>query len=144
MSFHKNFFAYILIILFAFLTGAAYARFVIHRDYMVSYEGVCDPLTYDCYIGCEDDACSEPYYYMWVEKHAADLYAQCGKDITECDAANTCLSGAEDQACTIEYCDSTSVDAGCETMVAKPSPPSFDDLILIEAEHQNATTSPSL
>jgi len=74
------------------------------NDYVVAYEGNCDPYTESCFIGCEDDECTEEYYYSMVQKYAPNVKAQCGVDITDCDAAYECLSEDGDQ-CEITYCD---------------------------------------
>lgn len=92
---------------------------MVKYDYLIEYEGECDPATQECFIGCEDDACSEEYYYVKVQKYAADLYAECGKDITDCESANTCL--ADDRECSIIYCDAETDGGGCETLMEKDS-----------------------
>ncbi len=70
---------------------------------MVTYEIECDPTTESCYQYCEDEACTEPSYYAYIEKYAATVYRQCGPDITECDTAYQCLP--EEDQCTVTYCD---------------------------------------
>ncbi len=88
------------------LVGAfSYYRFMVEHDYMVTYKGICDPRVDSCYIGCENDACESIYPYMTVEKYAADLYTQCGADITDCKAANLCVEG--ELSCTITFCDAS-------------------------------------
>lgn len=93
----------------------SYDRFMVKHDYMVTYERDCDPATESCYIGCEDDECTEEYYYSLIEKYAADVYGECGPDITDCEAASVCLD--EERSCTITYCD---LEAGEECAVHVP------------------------
>jgi hypothetical protein len=81
----------------------SYYRFMVSQDYVVAYEGVCDPAQEKCFINCEDNACTKMDYYSNMLKYAPDLYAECGKDITGCDAANVCLPS--DRKCSITYCD---------------------------------------
>lgn len=80
----------------------SYNKFMVNHDYVVSYEGGCDPAVQQCFIGCEDDECAETYYYSQVQKYAQDLYAQCGEDITDCEAANECL--LDDRECSVTFC----------------------------------------
>ena len=104
MNFRDNMFSYIFVLL-VILTGAiSYFRFVVNRDYIIKYEGECDPETQTCFLGCEDDGCTKNYYYSKVQKYASDVERECGKDITDCKEANTCLPG--DKKCSIVYCDS--------------------------------------
>jgi hypothetical protein len=86
---------------------------MILKDYIVAYEGECDPQVHSCYAGCEDDACTQEYFYDVVEKRATDIYAQCGSDITDCEAANACLS--EERGCSITYCDPAADGDSCRT-----------------------------
>jgi hypothetical protein len=95
-----------LLILFV---GASYVRFVILYDYTVAYESDCDPLTASCFIGCEDEECTEQYYYKLMSKNAKNLHAQCGSDITDCEAATYCLA-EEALTCQETYCDSENGD----------------------------------
>lgn len=102
----KNHLLIVVLVPVIVLVGAfSYYRFIVQHDYMVTYEGICDPTTDSCYVGCEDDACESTYPYMTVEKYAADLYAQCGPDITDCEAASQCVEG--EQSCTITFCDAS-------------------------------------
>lgn len=92
----------------------SYNRFVTQHDYMVTYEKDCDPAAESCYVGCVDEACEEQYTYALIEKHAADVYAQCGPDISDCEDAFTCTDS--DTACSITYCDAeTEADACAPT-----------------------------
>ena len=98
-----NFFFYILI-LFTAITGTfSYCRFMIRNDYIVEYEGACDPAIEKCFVGCEDDECIKEYYYSNIQKYAPEIYKECGADITNCEKANVCLP--EDHNCSITYCD---------------------------------------
>lgn len=93
----------VLVPLIALSAAASYYRFILASDYMVSYEGECDPATESCFEGCEDDACETTYPYKQMQKYAADLEVSCGTDITDCEAASVCL--AADRDCTVTYCD---------------------------------------
>jgi len=114
MKFRDNILFYVLVPLIVACVGYSYFRFVVAQDYVVEYEGVCDPVVHDCFKGCPDDACTEPYYYDTVQKHAVDLFIQCGKDITNCSVANVCLPQG-DQTCSITYCD-LQAGGACETI----------------------------
>ena len=110
--FRQHFFRYILILLTVAAVFSSYTRFVVDKDYLVSYEGVCDPGRETCFIGCEDEECIEQYYYSKIEKYAQDLYAQCGKDTMGCEASNRCLPN--DRECSIMYCDIELDGEDCE------------------------------
>jgi hypothetical protein len=104
--------SYVLVPTIIVLIFISYFRFVVYRDYIVEYERECNPATEDCFIGCEDDACTEEYYYSLMTKYASDLYSECGADITDCEEAQICLP--DDRECSITYCD-TDVDGdACE------------------------------
>jgi hypothetical protein len=104
INFRNNFFSFILILIIIIIGVISYFRFIVRHDYLVGYEGECDPTAESCFIGCNDDTCTEEYYYTKMQKYAPDLYAECGKDITDCEAADVCLP--EDQKCSVTYCDS--------------------------------------
>jgi len=95
----------------------SYYRFMVKYDYVVGYQGSCDPATGKCFMSCDDDACTKPDYYSEMRKYEPDLYKECGQDITNCDAANVCLPG--DRKCSITYCnDKTSDDDNpCQTPI---------------------------
>jgi hypothetical protein len=112
MSFKENTLKYILIPLLVMLIASSYVRFILLKDYSVAYEGVCDPAQFSCFIGCEDDECTQPYYYSNVVKYAPDLYEQCGIDITDCEKASVCLA-EDDTNCKITYCDPTDGTQEC-------------------------------
>jgi len=90
---------------------ASYFRFFVYKDYIVAYEGTCDPHSAVCFFGCKNDDCTETYYYSKVQKYGADLYAECGDDITNCNAANACLP--TDRKCSITFCDTNNNGGAC-------------------------------
>lgn len=102
MHFKKYFFSYAVLILLIFLLAASYTRFMVQNDYLVAYEGDCDPLTESCYLYCEDEDCSEPFYYTIIERHADEILTLCGTDVTLCDDAYYCDDSVE--YCEIYYC----------------------------------------
>ena len=122
MKSRDNILLSILIALIVLLIGTSYVRFVLTHDYMVAYEGACDPAVGVCFIGCEDDGCTKPYYYAKVEKYAAVLYVQCGGDITDCAAANACLP-LNDRKCSVIYCDPEADGEACETISGESNMP---------------------
>lgn len=87
---------------------ASFYRFIINNDYFVYYESTCDPYVNSCFESCEEDECT---YYMKVQKYAPDIYAQCGKDITDCESSSVCLSS--DRECSITYCNEE-MDDNCK------------------------------
>lgn len=102
--FQNNFLSLILTILFVLLAASSYLRFVHNYDYMVTYEADCNPATESCFVGCEDEECTSKYYYKYIYKYAANLYQQCGIDITDCSDAQICLPTEQDM-CYFKYCD---------------------------------------
>lgn len=133
MWLRDNFFSYILLGLIVVVALVSYVRFMVLGDYIVAYEGDCDPYTESCFIGCEDDECTEEYYYSSVQKYAPNLEAQCGTDITNCDAAYECLS-EDGSHCEIMYCD-PATDGGdaCEMLTeADMDEVGFDEEIATE------------
>lgn len=105
MRFKDHPMLYILVPLGVIAISFSFYRFMVAGTYIVEYEGDCDPATQSCFFACEDEECSSVYYHSWMQKNNADLFTQCGPDITDCEAAFTCLS--TDRHCTIEYCDSS-------------------------------------
>ena len=103
-NFQNHFFLYTLVTLIFIVGIFSYHRFMIRQDYAVGYEGVCDPAANPnkCFAGCDNDACTEEYYYSKIVKYAPDLYKECGEDITDCEAANSCLPDNRD--CSVRYC----------------------------------------
>lgn len=105
--FSKHIFLFIIVLCIIITVIVSFYRFIVKNDYMVYYEGTCDPYMQSCFESC-DGECT---YYMKVQKYAPDIYAQCGKDITNCESANICLSN--DRKCSITYCDPT-IEESCE------------------------------
>jgi len=70
-------------------------------DYTVTYEIDCDPNTTSCFVGCEDEDCTENYYYSYMTRQAKVVENLCGEDITDCEAALSCQTGEE---CYVELC----------------------------------------
>lgn len=102
--FYRHFFSVSICTLLLLLVGGSYVHFVVQKDYLVSYEGECDPYTESCFEGCEDDDCTEVYYYSMIERHAAEIANRCESgNVLECDAAWECQDDAD--ACSITYCD---------------------------------------
>jgi hypothetical protein len=114
-NFRNHFFFYTLATLIFVVGVFSYHRFIIRQDYVVGYEGVCDPVinTNKCFAGCDDDACTEKYYYSKMVKYAPDLYKECGEDITDCESANSCLPG--DRDCSVIYCNPEAEGDTCAT-----------------------------
>lgn len=102
MELSRHVLSLVLIPLCVVAAGFSFYRFVIGEDYIVQYEGVCDPEVESCFTACEDDACSSVYHFSSVQKYAAEVHASCGADITDCEAASMCLP--TDTFCEIEYC----------------------------------------
>lgn len=107
---------YILLPMCVVAIVVSFFRFMVVADYVVEYEGECDPITESCFVGCADDECLEEYYYTWIHKNAADVFAQCGPDVTDCEEAGICLP--TDTGCSITYCsENTSLeDEQCENL----------------------------
>ena len=112
--FRNNFFLLTLLLVVVISLFLSYNRFIAHKDYIVRYEGFCDPAVSDCFVYCEDDECAEPFYYSWMTKYAPDLYNQCGSDITDCEAAFECFP--DDRECAIVYCDLEIDGDDCENL----------------------------
>lgn len=109
----KHILAAVLVPLMLISGAASYYRFVVANDYIVEYEGECDPASESCFEGCEDDLCEETYPYKLMEKYAADLREACGPDISDCEEANICLP--TDSDCEVTYCDpeNLEIDEAC-------------------------------
>jgi hypothetical protein len=127
--FHDHFFFYILVLVIIIVSIVSYCRFFVSRDYVVGYEGTCDPATGKCFMSCDDDACTKPDYYSEMQKYEPDLYRECGKDITDCEAASVCLPS--DRKCSIIYCDKKTNDNDntCQIPVGEPSDTQSDNQI---------------
>lgn len=113
----RHYFFYIIIGLIFLSVTASFYRFMVSHDYLVRYEGECDPYSQTCYEYCEDEACSEPFYYSWITAHGNDIIANCEKDVTTCDFAYTCVESSE---CTVSYCDPAG--DGCEDLAEQDRP----------------------
>jgi hypothetical protein len=113
---------FVLLPLCVFVAVAGWYRFMVEADYIVEYEGACDPATESCFIGCEDDECLEPYYYAWIRKPATDVYAACGEDVLGCTEAETCAPS--DEECSVTYCsaETATAEETCEDFDASNLP----------------------
>ena len=107
----NNFFSLVLLFAVIVVVFLSYNRFIVRQDYIVGYEGNCDPATESCFVGCEDDECTSEYYYTKMQKYEPDLYAECGADITDCEEASVCLPN--DRDCSKTYCDSETSEEEC-------------------------------
>lgn len=108
--------------------AASYYRSFVAKEYNIQYESTCDPQTESCfYYECteEDGEDCESYAYALMQKHANDLYAACGDDVTSCEAAALCLPS--DRACERTYCDPES-----EVCAIAESEPSLEEDMLEE------------
>ena len=108
MHLRQHFFLYALLLLIILGACGSYYRFMVVHQYTVEYEADCDPATHSCFTGCDDDACTSTYYYARMQKRESDIYNECGPDITDCDDAQSCLSG--DANCSLTYCDASAGD----------------------------------
>lgn len=98
----QNYFAYLVSCMTLLFVCASFYRFYIQQNYLVAYEGECDPTTESCYKYCEDNECTEPFFYSVIERNASITYEMCGPDVTTCDKAYNCDN---DSTCTIYFCD---------------------------------------
>lgn len=98
----KHYFFYLIIVSIFIVGISSYHRFLNNRDYIVEYEQTCNPNIEICFVGCDDDNCSQKHYYVKIQKYAFNLYAECGEDITNCELAKRCYSG--DHKCSVIYC----------------------------------------
>jgi hypothetical protein len=103
MNILRNFFPYSVVFLVLLFACTSFYRFLVLQDYVVAYEGECDPVTESCFIGCDDESCTSEYYYSTIERHSREIYALCGPNILECEAAQTCNTGSG--FCSVTYCD---------------------------------------
>lgn len=113
--FRDHILSIILVPLIIIISVFSYYRFMIKHDYVVGYQGVCDPTTGKCFMNCEDDACTKVDYYDNILKYEPDLYKECGADITDCDDANICLP--TDHRCSVSYCDRNESSDICEPVL---------------------------
>lgn len=114
MSFKENFLMYTLALLLVLMVGASYVRFIVLTDYLVSYEAECNPSEHDCFIGCDDEECTEEYYYEIITRNATEINKLCGNDITDCYEASFCP--AQEAECTITFCESESENNTCDVL----------------------------
>lgn len=105
MKFDRHILILVLLPLILVSAAVSYHRFIVMNDYVVEYEGECDPATESCFEGCEDETCETTYAYKVMQKQASSLRSECGPDISECEDASICLPG--DGVCSVEYCDQT-------------------------------------
>lgn len=126
INFRDHIFFYSLVPIIIVVSIVSYYRFMVRQDYIVGYEGVCDPTTEKCFVRCADDACTKDEYYLQAEKYAPDLLKECGPDITDCPDASICLP--DDRDCSITYCDPNTDGDTCSNEVKKPNTSSVDEL----------------
>ncbi len=113
LKIRKNFFFYLITILILVIGIISYNHFFIKQDYIVWYHASCDPSAHKCFVDCGgDSACAKPDYYSEIQKYEPDLYKECGKDITNCEASNQCLQG--DRECSVTYCDKNITEKVCD------------------------------
>lgn len=125
--FSKFFFVYTILPLLLLSVGASYFRFIIQHDYLVVFEGSCEPESESCFVGTytyedclstvEED-CEVTYFYKMVEKPVVTYnyqIEQCGTDPfldpLECEPVSTCHKS--EQNCSIVYC--SDIDNTCTT-----------------------------
>lgn len=126
-----NFLSILVLPLLVLLIAGSFYRFVILRDYMVSYEIECDPSLNSCFKACADDSCSSEYYFAIIEKYANNLYKQCGPDVTDCEDSTTCTPEDEDK-CTITFCTEEDGICSIETNVTDMQEPIDSEVNFIE------------
>lgn len=115
MFFKRYFLTLTLVPLLLITATATYYRFVVLKNYDITYEVECDPYMENCFASCEERACEDPFYYKYITKHASDLSQLCGEDITDCPAAATCKEGQI--SCKVTYCFDD--PQGCEDLDAE-------------------------
>lgn len=113
MQFKKYILLYTLIPLLILTIASTYYRFAVIHDYVVSYEGECDPYKSSCFVGCEDEECTQKYFYTKIERHASDLVRLCGDNVVGCEFSDICSEG--EFQCKIEYCG----DGDCDEVEAE-------------------------
>lgn len=115
MQFRKYFLVYTLLPLIVLLISASFYRFIILRDYIVVFEGDCNPESSNCFIGCNDEECTDIYHFVKVRTHASEIYAKCGNNIKDCEAANSCDIKSETR-CSVSQCDPVTDGDSCEVI----------------------------
>ena len=118
INFREYFFYYFLLIAILIVGVFSYFRFIVNNDYILYYEGECDPTVKSCFIGCEDDECTKEYFYSKVQKYAPDVIRECGGVVTDCTEANICFP--TDKECSITYCDPESDGSDCSELIIDP------------------------
>jgi hypothetical protein len=113
--FNKHWFLYAVLVLLILAAAASFYRFSVINDYIIYDEFECDPTTDSCFLYCEDEACSEPWYYVKVERYANDLLQLCQGNIIDCEAAYECQPG--ETRCQVTYCEPTA-DEDCAPISA--------------------------
>lgn len=78
-------------------------------DYLVSYEVDCNPIQNNCYVGCDNEDCTEEYYYAYITRHNNAVEALCGTDITNCADAQSCSTN--ESKCSISFCSDETCDS---------------------------------
>jgi hypothetical protein len=101
----KYYFSITLLAMLLIATIAIFYRFMVLNDYLVTYEIDCDPQTESCYEGCDNDECTEYYYYAYITREASVVNNLCGADITGCELGGYCQ--ASETNCQIETCTGT-------------------------------------
>ena len=129
LNFREYFFYYFLLVIILITGVFSYFRFIVQHDYIVYYEGECDPAIESCFVGCEDDECTEEYYYSKVQKYAPDLLKECGGYVTDCPEANICFP--TDQECSITYCESETDSNDCAVTIPDQTDDSPTDPLLM-------------
>jgi hypothetical protein len=111
----SKFLFYLLTLLCIAAVAASFYRFVVRNDYVVEYEGDCDPSENACFIGTDEET-GEAYYYVKVQKYAPELYAECGPDVVGCESASVCLP--TDTRCSVTFCSADTLleDEQCAVM----------------------------
>ncbi len=110
-DFTSHIFLYSVIFCIVFAIIFSFNRFIIKNDYLVYYEGECDPHLNSCFESCVEE-CT---YYIKIQKYASDISTQCGKDITDCESSSICLP--TDKKCSITFCN-PNIDENCQIVTA--------------------------
>ena len=99
-------FSFAIVVLLVLSVATSYFKFVYSHDYFATYETECDPESSSCFVWCEetDIECSDPYYYAYIERYAADLRDECGESVVDYDFAHNCSIQPE-KSCVVEYCE---------------------------------------
>jgi hypothetical protein len=134
---YKNIFSFVLVPLIVLSVGASYYQFMVQKNFLVTFEGYCDPEEESCYWGEYEDACEYDeskmcwydYHYRFVEKPFSTYESQMSEcseptffeeteegdlvflDPSYCEAVDTCEP--DEKNCTIEYCDDSNSENEC-------------------------------